>query len=634
MSKRKGNNKRKTAAKAKVKSTTKTKASLRKYLPLGLVITVLGFLIYTNTFGHEWALDDFSVIKENWVTQSGTEGIGTHLTNTYRYGYGAGFGTLYRPLTPIMFTVEWSLFPDNPGFMHFVNVLFYALSGCLMFFTLARVMRDYNILLPFATTLIFMVHPLHTESVANIKGRDDIMGLFFFLLAIYWLWSFLEKSDVKWLAASLFSFFLSTLAKESSVTFVAVIPLLIHYFTKVPLAKNLKLSAGFLAVALLFLYIRTFIVSKGLDSVSQLDNVLASTDNYWDQRATAFVILGRYLRLMFLPHPLVSDAGYNQIPLTTFGDWRAILSFVFHAGLGIYALLNIQKKSIFSFAILFYILTFSVTSNVVFNIGTGYAERLLYVPLLGFALAVSYGMIKLFGLETKRTSAFSLSGFFQKNMVMLGFLGILVIGFSYKTFDRNKAWKDSFTLYDTDIQVSPDCAKLQFHYGLELSKRGMDQTGDEQAETMNKARATFVKATEIYPSYADAYSQLGLWHFRAGFKDKAIEYYNQAIEHKPTHAKSYNNLGIIYFERNAEALARKDKAAADANFAKAKEVYEKAVLYDPRYVDALRNLGVIYAKQKQFPTAVSYFEKALKYATLQEQKDILNQYLSSARQGK
>lgn len=633
MSKRKGNSK-KAPSKLKVKTSPKSKSSLRKYLPLGLAAAILGFLVYSNTFGHEWALDDFSVIKENWVTQSGMEGIGTHLTNTYRYGYGAGFGTLYRPLTPVMFTMEWSMFPDNPGFMHFVNVLFYALSGFLMFFTLARVMKSYNILLPFATTLIFMVHPLHTESVANIKGRDDIMGLFFFLLAVYWLWSYLEKTDWKWLAAALFSFFLSTMAKESSVTFVAIIPLMIYYFTKTPLDKNLKISAGFLGVALLFLGIRQSIGLQSIDTVSQLDNVLASTDSYLDQRATAFVILGQYLKLMFLPHPLVSDAGYNQISLTSFSDWRAILSFVFHAGLGIYALLNIQKKSILSFAILFYILTFSVTSNVVFTIGTAYAERLLYVPLLGFALALSYGMMRLFGLEMKRTSKFSLADFFNKNSVMLGLLGIIALGFAYKTLDRNKAWKDSFTLYDTDIEVSPECAKLNFHYGLELSKKGLELTGEEQAEMMNKARSTFVKATEIYPSYADAYSQLGLWHFRAGFKDKAVEYYNKAIEYKPTHAKSYNNLGIIYFERNAEALARNDKASADTNFAKAKEVYEKAVEYDPRYVDALRNLGVIYAKQKQFSTAISYFEKGLKYATLQEQKDVLNNYLNSARQGK
>lgn len=634
MAKRKTEKKSKKNPNAKVK--TSSKFSLKKLLPLGLLATVLGFLLYVNTFQHEWALDDFSVIKENWVTQQGFGGIGTHLTNSYRYGYGAGFGTLYRPLSPVMFAMEWGISPDNPGFMHFVNALFYALTGFLLFFTLSRVLKNYNVFLPFAATILFMVHPLHTESVANIKGRDDIMGFFLFLLAIYWLWNYLEKSDWKWLGLSLVSFFLANLAKESSVTFVAVIPLMLYYFTKIPNEKIIKTSGMFLGVALLFILIRWQVLGnvKGVVNTSALDNVLESTDSFLDQKATAFVVLGRYFKLLFFPHPLVSDAGFNQIPIVSFSDWRAILSFLIHAGLGVYALLQIPKKTILSFSILFYILTFSVTSNVFFNIGTGYAERLLYVPVLGFTMALSYGVMRLFKIEMKRGSKFDTASFFKKNTMPLVVITVLAVAYSAKTVDRNMDWKDSFTLYDTDVLVSPECAKLQYHYGLELSKRGLELNGQAQSEMMNKAKTTFEKATQIYPQYHDAFAQLGLWHYRAGFKDKAIEFYNKAIEFKPNNAKAYNNLGIIYFERNATLAAQGNAAAAKIQMDKAKEVYEKAVLYDPRYVDALRNLGVIYAMRKQFPQAIQYFEKGLQYATQQEQKDVLKKYLNNARQGK
>jgi hypothetical protein len=280
--------------KATLKTGKKTSShfSLRKYLPLAIIVGLLGFVLYANTIQHEWALDDFSVIKENFVTQKGFAGIGTHLTHSYRYGYGAGFGTLYRPLTPVMFAMEWQFFPDNPSFMHFVNVLFYALTGVLLFFTLARVFKKYNLILPFAAAVIFMIHPLHTESVANIKGRDDIMGFFFFLLAVYWLWDYLSKSNVKWLALSLGSFFLAIMAKESSVTYVAVFPLLIYFFTKTSLEKNLKLSAGYLAVSLVFIAILSTVLGKtiGTGNTSILDNVLVSADNFVEQKATAFLI--------------------------------------------------------------------------------------------------------------------------------------------------------------------------------------------------------------------------------------------------------------------------------------------------------------------------------------------------------
>jgi tetratricopeptide (TPR) repeat protein len=634
MSKRKDKKSVEPSSKASKKITSSF--SLKKYLPLAMIVGVLGFILYANTIEHDWALDDFSVIKENFVTQKGFAGIGTHLTHSYRYGYGAGFGTLYRPLTPVMFAMEWQFFPDNPSFMHFVNVLFYALTGVLLFFTLARVFKKYNLILPFAAAVIFMIHPLHTESVANIKGRDDIVGFFFFLLTVYWLWDYLKKSDIKWLVLSLGSFFLAIMAKESSVTYVAVFPLLIYFFTKIPIAKNLKLSAGYLVVALIFIGILRVVLGKtiGTGNTSILDNVLVSADNFMEQKATAFLILGRYLKLLFFPHPLVSDAGHAQIPLTSFGDWKALLSFLIPVGWGGWALLNVKKKSVFAFGILFYILTLSITSNLVFNIGTSYAERLLYVPVLGFAIAIAYGLMRIFRLEEGRSKDFELSTFFKKNSVALGLLGVVALLFSFKTVDINKAWKDSFTLYNTDIQTSPECGKLLYHYSLELSKKGLTLKGDEQSVMMNKAKTVLEKAVEVYPKYSDAHARLGWWYNKAGFNEKAEEHYNLAIKYNLNNAKAYNNLGVIYFEKSAKERAKGNLAGANAELGKAKDVYQKAVEKNPRYVDGWQNLGVIYAMQKKFPDAIKYFEKAKEFAVDQAQVETLNSYLESARQGK
>jgi tetratricopeptide (TPR) repeat protein len=372
----------------------------------------------------------------------------------------------------------------------------------------------------------------------------------------------------------------------------------------------------------------------GTGNTSILDNVLVSADNFVEQKATAFLILGRYLKLLFFPHPLVSDAGYAQIPLTSFGDWKALLSFVIHVGLGIWALLNIKKKSVFAFGILFYILTLSITSNLVFNIGTSYAERLLYVPVLGFSIAAAYGIMKLFKLEEGRSKDFEMSNFLKKNRVALGLLGVVVFLFSFKTIDRNTDWKDSFTLYDTDIQTSPECGKLLYHYSLELSKKGLTLAGDEQAEMMNKAKTVLEKSVEVYPKYSDAHARLGWWYNKAGFNEKAEEHYDLAIQYNLNNAKAYNNLGVIYFEKSAQARAKGNIAGANAELEKAKDVYEKAVKKNPRYVDGWQNLGVIYAMQKQFPAAIKYFEKAKEFALDAKQVETLNNYLESARQGK
>ena len=633
--------KKQTKSKPVQKNTSSKSISNKKYLPLGLLAALLAFVLYANTFGHDWALDDFSIIKENWVTQSGLgEGIATHLTHSYRYGYGVGYNTLYRPLSLVFFTMEWSLVPDSPGFMHFMNVLWYALTGLLLFFTLKKVLRNYNVFLPFATTLLFIAHPLHTESVSNIKGRDDILGFFFILLAIYWLWDYLKKSDVKWLALSVGSYFLALLAKESSVTFVAVFPLIMYFFTKVEISKNLKTSAFYLLAALLFIFIRSQVLgdTMGVQDTSPLDNVLESTSNFTDQKATAILILGKYLGLLFFPHPLVSDAGSFQIPITTFGDWRVLLSLVIHFALFIYAILNLKKKSILSFAILFYILNFSITSNLFITFGIGYAERLLYLPLLGFNLGIAWLLMKLLGVEMKSQKQFTIGNFFQKNMIPTGILAIILIAYSGKTIVRNQDWKDSFTLYDTDVKTSPNCAKLQFHYGLEMNKKGKELTGKEQSDVMNQTKAIWEKAIEIYPEYHDAYSQLGLWHYNAGqnnpnkiaFENKAEELFNEAIKHKPNNEKAYNGLGMIYFGRGNLARTNGNLQEAERLRLLAKGTYEKILTFDPRNVDATRNLGVVYALNKEFDKAIQYFRQGLKFATDENQKADLQRYLQQA----
>ena len=116
---------------------------------------------------------------------------------------------------------------------------------------------------------------------------------------------------------------------------------------------------------------------------------------------------------------------------------------------------------------------------------------------------------------------------------------------------------------------------------------------------MNSAVTYFQKALQIYPTYGDAYSQLGLAYFRANDYNNALVNYNKALEYKPD-AQTYSNMGIIFFQQG--------------NLAKAQEVYEKAVKIDPRFVDARRNLGSVYAQQKQFDKAIAQFKEALKYA--------------------
>ena len=166
----------------------------------GLVAAALGFLLYSNTFGYYYALDDYSLIKDNWVVKGGIKNIGIIFTTEYRFGTWNSPGSLFRPIPLTMFALEWQLSPDKPWISHLMNVVFYSLTGWALWITWRRVLGNYPPTLAFLAALIYIAHPVHTEVVANIKSRDEILGMLFSTLALYSIWRHFENYDRKWLA--------------------------------------------------------------------------------------------------------------------------------------------------------------------------------------------------------------------------------------------------------------------------------------------------------------------------------------------------------------------------------------------------------------------------------------------------
>jgi tetratricopeptide (TPR) repeat protein len=309
------------------------------------------------------------------------------------------------------------------------------------------------------------------------------------------------------------------------------------------------------------------------------------------------MMCGRYLQTLIFPHPLISDMGYSQMKAVTFADWRATLGFLAYIGMGVWALLNFRKKHFLSFAILFYLVTFSIFSNLIIPIGTSYGERLLYVPSLGFALAAGFLFCKIFKINDV-TQIWNPNG---KGAALWGAAGILLALYSMKTIARNPAWFDSYALYSADIGNSPNCAKLNYHLGLELAKKGIDEPSGTVTDSswVNKGIATYSKAIQLYPEYHDAYGSRGLAYFRLKKYDQAFDDYQLSLKYRPGDAKVLSNMGFIYFLRN--------------QLDKAEEVYRQSIKSDPRFVDARRNLGAVLAMKKNHLEAIEQWEEALKF---------------------
>lgn len=586
---------------------------------VGLLAAALGFVLYINTFGHQYCLDDYSVIKENWVTKGGLKNLGLMFSTEYRYGAWNSPGSLYRPLSLLIFSLQWQLSPDNPFVGHFMNAVVYGFSGWILWITWRRILADYPPILPALGVLFFIAHPIHTEVVANIKSLDEILALLFCTLALYGIWRHFERPASNWLWLAVVFYTLALFSKESSITYLAIFPLAIWFFTAKTAGENARISVLFLIPAAIFLLIRHRVLAAQPypEVFSALDNFIVGAQGSASRLASAFMMCGRYLQTLLLPHPLISDLGFPQMKPVTFADWRALLGFGVYAGMFIWALIQLPRKHFLAFAILMYLVCFSLFSNVLMLIGTSYGERVLYAPSLGFAFALAWALVKIFRIKPNdtQTVAQQVTNPAGKGTLVWGLAGALLLAYSIKTVLRNPAWYVSYSLYKADLPHSPNCAKLNYHLGIETIKEGMvEETGEVTDSTwVNKAIDFYSKAIELFPEYHDAYGSRGLAHFRLQHYDQAYTDYQRALQFRPNDDKVLSNMGFIYFLRN--------------QLDSAETVYRKSVALNPRFIDARRNLGAVLAMKRQFPQAIEQWQEGLKY---EPENPTLLQYIGSA----
>lgn len=568
---------------------------------VGWLAAALGFVLYINTFGHIWCLDDYSAIKENWVVKSGlnAESLKLIFSTEYRYGAWSSPGSLYRPIPLVMFALEWQLWPDNPMPGHVINVLLYAFTGWMLWITWRRVLGSQPPVLVALAVLLFMAHPVHTEVVANTKSRDEILSFLFSTAAFYWLWRHLDSQKTQQLVLAVLMYTLALFSKESAITLLAVFPLTMWFSRpELPTGKVMQVTLLMLVPAVIFLLIRKNILDAQpyQETYSALDTFYVATKDRGMQLASAFMMCARYLQTLVFPHPLVSDMGYPQYKPIPFGDVRAIGGFLLYTALGIAGLMLTLRRHFLGYAILFYLITFSLFSNVFMIIGTSYGERLLYLPSLGFAFALAWLLTKAFKAHDSQ-SLWQPQG---SSAIWIAAGAILVL-YAFKTVTRNPAWYVSGDLYAADLPYAPNCAKLNYHNGIEVIKKGVNEKTSAVTDTtwVKEAIKSHSRAIELYPDYHDAYGSRGLAYFRLGQYDKAYEDYVVSLKHRPNNAQVLSNLGFIHFLRG--------------NLDEAEKVYRESIKYDGRFVDARRNLGAVLAMKKRFPEAIDQWKEGLKY---------------------
>ena len=581
------------------------------------VIFALGFLLYANTLSHGYTQDDAIVITDNMFTTKGVPGIGGILKYDTFYGFFKEEGKAklvaggrYRPLTLVMFAIEYQLFGQNPFIGHLVNALLYGLTGFVLYWLLLQLFKrkDNSVeahFIALAASLLFIAHPIHTEAVANIKGRDEIVAALGSLAALYFsfkaFWT--QNNRLNIVAGGLF--FLALLSKENAITFVAIAPLTYYFFTKATSKQIIFQTLPFAVAAVLFIAIRTSIIGFGNGEmpVELMNNpFLKWQGNHYvpfsapERLATVLFTLGKYAQLLVFPHPLTHDYYPRQVGIMTFGDWRVLLSLALYVGITIYAILGFRKKDPISYGILFYLLTLSIVSNLVFPVGTNMAERLLFLPSVGFCLAIAIGLQRIF--FSKKLTAF------KQLYPAFGVLLLLSLLFSIKTITRNPAWESNFTLFTTDINTSPNSAKLRNAMGGELITQSVKEKNEQRRlEMLKEAAGHLQEAINIHPTYKNAYLLLGNCYNYLQQYDQSVAYYQKALELDPNYKEASNNLAITYVQ------AGRFYGEKQGNLLKALEYLQRAYQLQPNDYETVRLLGVAYGISGKVQEAIEYFTK-------------------------
>ncbi len=540
-------------------------------------ILILGIIIYSNSFQSTFHLDDINNIRDNASIRSLT-----NFKDMWQFSH-----TRFLALYSFAWNYHSSQL-DVWGY-HFVNLFIHLFNAVLVYWLSflifsTPVLKDKftlndKTMLSMAVALLFVSHPLATQSVTYIVQRMTSMSAMFYLLGLvfYMRSRFTDKGNpkkVRLLIACGISALLAILTKEIAFTFpFAIVLLEICFLQTNRQAISLKdkrvliIGASLLAFIAFGFYRYWDVLTQPQFADQDMGDVSITSSTYL---MTQFSVILKYIQLLILPVNQVFDYNYKLV--TSFSDPRAWLSFIALVGLVAVAIFTFKKHRIISFGIFWFFITLSIESSII-PIKDLIFEHRTYLPSFGFFLILVYCVYLLAWEKYKN--------------IGLGFLALIIIVDSVLTIMRNNVWKDEISLSTDSILKSPGKARPYNNRGDAL----MDEN------KMEEAFNDFNKALSINPKYFMAYYNRGNMFKKQKQYEKAVADYNSAILYQANFDKAFNNRGSVYKELN-----RLDEAITD---------YDKAIELNPSYAMAYNNRGTIYILKNQNQRAIDDLNKAI-----------------------
>lgn len=633
------------------------------YFLLALLPVILVFAIYANTFEGPYIFDDLPNITGNYhirLTQISLKGL-----------MDAGFKSIAsnRPIPNISFALNFYFHQYHVFGYHLVNIIIHLLAGLSLFLVLRETLRiSLKIqagsfpesikpsLLAYIVTIVWLVHPLHTQSITYIVQRMNSMASMFYVLSLwFYIKGRLTSGNRRWgfFAGCLISGLLAFGSKEMTATLPIFIFLYEWYFfqdlDKSWITKKI-LPVTFVLVLLSLLTLLFHPLLGILGGYSFRPFTLTQ------RLFTELRVVMLYISLIFFPHPMRLNLDYDfPLSLSFFDPVTTLFSFVFLFCIFVAAIVLAKKERLISFCILWFLGNLVIESSVI-PLELVYEHR-TYLPSMFFVLLIIVVFYR----------------FIRMAKVRIGIICIIVVIFSVWTYQRNTVWSDEGDLLRDIVMKSPYKARCynnlaasyikkseyekaldQLYKALELPNNndcldlvyeniGLSYLNMKQYEKaiyyLNKSIGT----VGYDARFNRARTLLGLALEKTGRVSEAIVQYKEAVKEYPTSHEAQNFLGK-YLAKNGmieegkthilEAL-RLDPAYNEAynNIAniliqegktdEAINYYKEALAHNPLYADAYYNLGIVMAEQGRDIEAIDYFTHAIQ---------ISRSYFPSARE--
>jgi tetratricopeptide (TPR) repeat protein len=647
------------------KSSTNSLTHLRDFLLLFLSALFV-LLIYSNTFNGPFIFDDIRNIQKNphirindlskeSITFGGMENLASN-----------------RPVAKLSFALNYYFHQYDVEGYHLFNIFLHIVTGLLLFLFMKATLNLPSLQsgskaypwIPFITALIWLVHPLHTQSVTYIVQRMNTMATLFYLLSLLlYIKGRLatgRKKKLTLFGGCIFAGILALGSKEIAATLPFFIFLYEWYFFQDLSWSWVKRHILKFVVVLLVLAMGVFLIMRS-DLLEQMwMNYKVYNFTPVERVLTEFRVVIFYISLFLFPHPSRLNLDHDfSISHSLFDPITTIISLGIILGLIGLAFYIAKKDRLLSFCILWFFGNLVIESSMI-GLEIIYEHRTYLPSLLAILLTVTliYRHLK-------------------PQWLKVAILCVVVAMFSQWTYQRNKVWGDDLTLWTDATMKSPNKARPRVNLGVALADRGRTEEAVDH----------FSKALESMPDHAEAHNNLGAALADLGRTREAIKHYSQALKLKPDYADARNNIGValanigqvkeaadhfsellrmspddgdLHFNL-ANALASQGKTeeavkhynealrirpedqevhfnlgralSRRKKYHEAIKHYAEAIRFDPDYAQAHNNLGVALANVDKLKEAVTHYSQALRinpdYAEANN-----NMGVALARQGK